>query len=82
MATLFCATVTLLRHACFTSARPMPVTGERHSASEPLSIRNFSAGSALVSCKPVQPRHCHCITVLATSARVDAKRQLDSLETR
>jgi hypothetical protein len=67
MVTLFCATVT--RFGRCLRARPVPVTGGEHCASEPPSIRNFSAPSALASCKPIRPRPNHGTAVLATSAR-------------
>ena len=65
----FCATAISLRHACFTSARPVPAMGRQRCASERPSIRNFSGASALASCKPIRPRPNHGTAVLATSAR-------------
>jgi hypothetical protein len=69
MVTLFCATATSLRHACFTSARPVPVTGGQHCGWERPSIRNSSAALALTSCRPIRQRPGFGIAVLATSAR-------------
>ena len=78
MATLFCAMAMSLRHACSTSARRVPVTRGQHCASEPPSIRNFSAASVLASCKPIQQRPNLGTAVLADLGMVDAKRQINS----
>ena len=82
MATLFCATAMSLRHACFTSARPMPVTGGQHCASAPPSIRNFSAASALRKLQANAAEAQSWYSRARDLGTIDAKRQLNSLETR
>ena len=75
----------LLRNGDVASARlftsAVPVTGGQHCPSKRLSIRSFSVASALVSCKPIRPRHQSWYTRALDLGAVDAKR-LNSFETR